>query len=136
MSSEKKKKRISKFCSWLDCIENPFLRVNSFSCPSLHNFLSCSKSGFGIFFSLQGRRRVRELSSEQSLSGVPGGPGATRVGKLFVGGQLHIPSHMSANLNGQFEWGKDFFYLTSPKYCFNQRLSKLAECLGIHISRQ
>lgn len=48
----RKKSRISRFCSWLGHIENPCLRVNTVSCASLHNFLSCSKSGLGIFFPL------------------------------------------------------------------------------------
>lgn len=89
LQRKKKTKRISKFCSWLDCIENLFLRVNSFSCPSLHNFLSCSKSGFGIFFpSREGGGSGRGVVNKTSVVF----PGAAKVDKLLaVGRQCGAP---------------------------------------------
>lgn len=65
------------------------------------------------FFSLQGRRSARELSSEQSYSGVPGSPGAAKADKLLAvgsGEHLHTPSHVSATLHGWSEEGKDFLH--------------------------
>lgn len=71
----------------------PSLEPTAFPAPSLHNFLSCSKSGFGSFFPLQGRRRVKEWSSEQSCSAVPGC--REQSGQGACAGQYGAPPYSS-----------------------------------------
>lgn len=109
-----KKKRISKFCSWLDCIENPFLRINSFSCPSLHNFLSCSKSGFRIFFSNPGKE-------EESRSG------AGRTDELYVLGVLNTLIRTLPLFMGNLS-RKRFFISLIPNGVSTKGCKMLEEC--------
>lgn len=109
---QRKKKRISKFCSWRDCIENPFLRANSFSCPLLHNFLSCSKSGFGSFFFSPSREGGGSKNGAVSRVAVLFWAAGSSQDKVLVLGSMEqqgTSSHGSATLHRLPGQGKDFF---------------------------
>lgn len=115
MSSEKKK-RISKFCSWRDCIENPFLKANSFSCPSLHNFLSCSKSGFGSFFSPSREGGGSKNGAVSRVAVLFRAAGSSQDKVLVLGSmeQQGTSSHGSATLHRLPGQGRDFFTSLVP----------------------
>lgn len=116
MSSEEKKKEFLNSAVGETVLKIPSLELTAFPAPRYTISLAVLKVALGVFFPLQGRRRVKEWSSEQSCSAVLGcreQPGQGACARQYGATRYLLPWVCYL---AQAAWsGKGLFHLTSPK---------------------
>lgn len=111
----------------------------SISYASLHNFLSCSKSGLGIFSPPQGKKRVRKQSSKRKRhSSGSAGPRSvslllsTRCAQKFYGTSILSPSVLCPNAKAAWSMKQSLLIsIITPNSILHKVYAMPKECLFI-----